>query len=111
MKSNKEFTDAFEQFKAVDAEVQRLTQRIEQSKAERVKAALEAAAADTEVTKFVTSAPDSIAADEAAARKQRADSVVDLLDQQIREGVAILADVCRHEFGVPRRIANVEKRA
>ncbi len=31
--------------------------------------------------------------------------------QQIREGIAILADVCRREFGVPRRIANVEKRA
>jgi len=30
---------------------------------------------------------------------------------QIREGVAILADVCRREFGVPARSANVEKRA
>jgi len=30
---------------------------------------------------------------------------------QIREGVAILADVCRREFGVPGRSANVEKRA
>jgi 2-aminoadipate transaminase len=30
---------------------------------------------------------------------------------QIREGVAVLADVCRREFGVPLRIANVEKRA
>jgi 2-aminoadipate transaminase len=29
--------------------------------------------------------------------------------QQIREGVAVLADVCRKEFGVPVRIANVEK--
>jgi len=29
--------------------------------------------------------------------------------QQIREGVAVLADVCRREFGVPVRIANVEK--
>lgn len=29
--------------------------------------------------------------------------------QQIREGVAVLADVCRREFGVPARIANVEK--
>ncbi|WP_024510383.1 PLP-dependent aminotransferase family protein [Bradyrhizobium sp. ARR65] len=29
--------------------------------------------------------------------------------QQIREGVALLADVCRREFGVPVRIANVEK--
>ena len=29
--------------------------------------------------------------------------------QQIREGVAILADVCRREFGVPTRIANVER--
>jgi 2-aminoadipate transaminase len=28
--------------------------------------------------------------------------------QQIREGVAILADVCRREFGVPERSANVE---
>ena len=27
----------------------------------------------------------------------------------IREGVAVLADVCRREFGVPSRIANVEK--
>ena len=25
----------------------------------------------------------------------------------IREGVAVLADVCRREFGVPTRIANV----
>jgi 2-aminoadipate transaminase len=31
--------------------------------------------------------------------------------EQIREGVAVLADVCRREFGVPVRIANVEKRA
>ena len=30
---------------------------------------------------------------------------------QIREGVAVLADVCRKEFGVPTRSANVEKRA
>jgi 2-aminoadipate transaminase len=26
----------------------------------------------------------------------------------IREGIAVLADVCRKEFGVPVRIANVE---
>jgi 2-aminoadipate transaminase len=32
-------------------------------------------------------------------------------EQQIREGVAVLADVCRREFGVPTRSANVEKRA
>jgi 2-aminoadipate transaminase len=31
--------------------------------------------------------------------------------QQIREGIAVLAEVCRSEFGVPTRIANVEKRA
>jgi len=31
--------------------------------------------------------------------------------EQIREGVAVLADVCRREFGVPERSANVEKRA
>jgi 2-aminoadipate transaminase len=31
--------------------------------------------------------------------------------EQIREGVAVLADVCRREFGVPVRIANVERRA
>src|SRR5438270_3150984 len=30
-------------------------------------------------------------------------------EQQIREGVAVLAEVCRREFGVPSRIANVEK--
>jgi 2-aminoadipate transaminase len=30
--------------------------------------------------------------------------------QQIREGVAVLADVCRREFGVPIRSANVEAR-
>jgi 2-aminoadipate transaminase len=29
--------------------------------------------------------------------------------QQIREGVAVLAEVCRKEFGVPARIANVER--
>ena len=29
--------------------------------------------------------------------------------QQIREGVAVLAEICREEFGVPARIANVEK--
>ena len=29
--------------------------------------------------------------------------------EQIREGVAVLADVCRKEFGVPVRIANVER--
>jgi 2-aminoadipate transaminase len=31
--------------------------------------------------------------------------------EQIREGVAILAEVCRREFGVPARIATVAKRA
>jgi 2-aminoadipate transaminase len=31
--------------------------------------------------------------------------------EQIREGVAVLAEVCRKEFGVPARIANVEKQA
>ena len=31
--------------------------------------------------------------------------------EQIREGVAVLADVCRREFGVPVRIANVERTA
>jgi len=31
--------------------------------------------------------------------------------EQIKEGVAILAEVCRMEFGVPARIANVEQRA
>jgi 2-aminoadipate transaminase len=31
--------------------------------------------------------------------------------EQIREGVAKLAEICRTEFGVPARIANVEKRA
>ena len=31
--------------------------------------------------------------------------------QQIREGVAALADVCRKEFGVPTRSANVERKA
>jgi 2-aminoadipate transaminase len=30
--------------------------------------------------------------------------------QEIREGIAILADVCRREFGVPARSANVERR-
>jgi 2-aminoadipate transaminase len=29
--------------------------------------------------------------------------------EEIRAGVAILADVCRREFGVPQRIANVER--
>jgi 2-aminoadipate transaminase len=29
---------------------------------------------------------------------------------EIREGIAVLAEVCRKEFGVPARIANVEKR-
>jgi len=31
--------------------------------------------------------------------------------QQIREGIAVLAEVCRREFGVPARIANVETQA
>jgi 2-aminoadipate transaminase len=31
--------------------------------------------------------------------------------EQIREGIAALAEVCRREFGVPARIANVEKHA
>jgi 2-aminoadipate transaminase len=31
--------------------------------------------------------------------------------EQIREGVAVLAEVCRREFGVPERSANIEKRA
>jgi 2-aminoadipate transaminase len=29
--------------------------------------------------------------------------------QEIREGIAILAEVCRREFGVPTRSANVER--
>jgi 2-aminoadipate transaminase len=31
-------------------------------------------------------------------------------EQEIRQGVATLADVCRREFGVPTRIANVVQR-
>ncbi|WGS01181.1 PLP-dependent aminotransferase family protein [Bradyrhizobium sp. ISRA443] len=31
--------------------------------------------------------------------------------QQIREGIAVLAEVCRKEFGVPTRSSNVEKRS
>jgi 2-aminoadipate transaminase len=31
--------------------------------------------------------------------------------QAIRDGVAALADVCRREFGVPSRIANVGRRS
>ncbi len=31
--------------------------------------------------------------------------------QAIREGIGVLAEVCRREFGVPQRIANVERRA
>jgi len=31
-------------------------------------------------------------------------------DEEIREGVPLLAEVCRREFGVPSRIANVQKR-
>jgi 2-aminoadipate transaminase len=31
--------------------------------------------------------------------------------EQIREGIAVLAEVCRKEFGVPARSSNVEKRA
>jgi 2-aminoadipate transaminase len=31
--------------------------------------------------------------------------------EEIRQGVAELADVCRREFGVPTRIANIEQRA
>jgi 2-aminoadipate transaminase len=31
--------------------------------------------------------------------------------QAIREGIAVLAEVCRREFGAPERIANVERRA
>lgn len=31
--------------------------------------------------------------------------------EQIREGIAVLAEVCRSEFGVPARSANVQKRA
>ena len=31
--------------------------------------------------------------------------------QQIRDGIAVLAEVCRKEFGVPARSANVEKQA
>jgi 2-aminoadipate transaminase len=34
-----------------------------------------------------------------------------LTKEQIREGVATLADVCRTQFGVPARIANVASRA
>jgi 2-aminoadipate transaminase len=30
--------------------------------------------------------------------------------EEIREGIAILAEVCRNEFGVPARSANIEQR-
>jgi DNA-binding transcriptional MocR family regulator len=33
------------------------------------------------------------------------------LYEQIREGVAVLAEVCRKAFSVSERIANMEKRA
>jgi 2-aminoadipate transaminase len=29
--------------------------------------------------------------------------------QEIRDGIAVLADVCRKEFGVPTRSANIER--
>jgi len=32
-------------------------------------------------------------------------------EDEIREGIAILADICRKEFGVPERSANIELRA
>jgi 2-aminoadipate transaminase len=32
-------------------------------------------------------------------------------ETEIREGVAILADICRKEFGVPERSGNIERRA
>jgi hypothetical protein len=31
--------------------------------------------------------------------------------QEIREGIAILAEICRKEFGVPARSGNIERRA
>jgi 2-aminoadipate transaminase len=34
-----------------------------------------------------------------------------LAKEQIRQGVAALAEVCRQQFGVPARIANVERRS
>jgi 2-aminoadipate transaminase len=33
------------------------------------------------------------------------------LHEQTRASVAVLAEVCRKEFSVPERIANMEKRA
>jgi 2-aminoadipate transaminase len=30
---------------------------------------------------------------------------------EIREGIAILADICRKDFGVPKRSGNIEQRA
>ena len=30
--------------------------------------------------------------------------------EEIREGIAVLAEVCRKEFGVPTRSANIERR-
>jgi 2-aminoadipate transaminase len=29
--------------------------------------------------------------------------------EQIKQGIAVLADVCRREFGVPARSGNVER--
>ena len=31
--------------------------------------------------------------------------------EEIRDGIAVLAEICRKEFGVPERIANVERRS
>jgi 2-aminoadipate transaminase len=50
-------------------------------------------------------------ADKAYSRSRKRLCFASPTVEEIREGVAVLAEVCRREFGVPERIANVERRA
>jgi 2-aminoadipate transaminase len=50
-------------------------------------------------------------ADKAYARSRLRICFASPSQDEIRQGVAALAEVCRREFGVPSRIANVEQRA
>ena len=52
-----------------------------------------------------------ILAEEEAARSRLRICFASPTHDEIRQGIAALADVCRREFGVPSRIANVEQRA
>jgi hypothetical protein len=84
MKLETVFNAAYARFKDADANVAKLTTKLEQAKARRVEAAMSSAAADTDVNQFATGTefdPDKAA--NIVLVKQKSEAVLDLLDRGI----------------------------